>query len=144
MNVYNDSIGVLLRGQMEKIINREDLIQTFVYDTSGTSEPDQHIRKNTRRSIGVLYGVEGGADYKLGIFSEDDEFRIVLFNNGYDPLQTAVAVWHETIKGSHTAVILREANFEHFGIAQQPMDTVGDDERGLAVIKLMMINEASK
>lgn len=150
-DTFNDSIGFMLREQMEKIVNREDLIQSFFYDTSGSEEPILGRRSDRgslisdeRRAKGMFYGVDGGEDYKLGIFIASGEFRIALFDNDYDTLQTASAVWYQTVNGSHTAVSLREGHFEFFGTATDAMKPASDDDRGAAVMKLMMINEAAK
>ncbi len=147
----NDTIGVMLREQMEKVVNREDLIQSFFYDTSGSDEPTLGRRfsrgsliSDDRRAKGMFYGVDGGEEYKLGIFIASGEFRIALFDNDYNTLQTASAVWYQTVNGSHTAVSLREGYFEFFGDATQAMQPASDDDRGAAVMKLMMINEANK
>ncbi len=138
----------MLREQMEKFVNREDLIQSFFHDTSGSDErlpilgrqPD--LIKDDRRRKGMFYGVDD--TYRLGIFIEENEFRVVLFDTDYDALQTASMFYYETITGSHTAVSLRAASFEYFGDAVRAMTPASDDDRGNAVMKLMMINEAAK
>lgn len=142
----------MLREQMEKIINDADLIQSFYHDTSesfetplGPYDPPSSTNE-ARRSAGIMYGIdcEDGGEYKLGIFMKDRELRAVLFNSEYDTLQTAAMVYYTNVSGSHTAVSLREVTFETFGKAVDPMRVASDDERGNAVMKLMMLNERAR
>lgn len=154
IDAFNDTIGSMLREQMQKIIWREQYVQDFMYDL--TAPPitvprlgggysvhynRNQIVKDDRPRKGMFYDLD---DYKLGIFIDENEIRFVLFDLDYNSLQTASSVWYETMDGSHFAVRLKEADFDTFGDADTPMSIASDDDRGNAVMKLMMINEAAK
>ena len=143
----NDSIGFMLREQMQNFIVREQLVWDFIHETS---EPMQRLGnrgshsliREDRRAKGMFYDL--GEDYKLGMFVEDNELRFVLMNHDYDTLQTASSTLYETIDRTHFAVVLKEAAFDKFGSAVDTMSVASDDDRGNAVMKLMMLNNTEK
>lgn len=146
LDAFNDTIGAMLREEMQKIIWREQYVQDFMHDTQAPPERTligASFRRNTlvvndRPRKGRFYDL---GDYKLGIFIDENEIRFVLFDQYYNSLQTAAAIWYETMDGSHFAVRLKEANFDYFGVSSDPMSVASDDDRGNAVIKLMMLNQ---
>ena len=144
-DAFNDSIGLMLREEMQKVIWREQYVQDFMYDMQAPPERKlfgvslhNRIVVENRALKGLLYDVD---DYKLGIFIDENEIRFVLFDQNYSTLQTAASIWYETMNGSHFAVRLKEADFDTFGAASEPMSIASDEDRGNAVIKLMMLNQ---
>lgn len=148
---WNDTIGAMLREQMQKVIWREQYVQDFMYDMTeppisvprlggGYSVHFNHNRivVDDRPRKGLFYDLD---IYKLGIFIDDNEIRFVLFDQDYNTLQTAASIWYETIDRLHFAVRLKEGHFDTFGDSGGPMNIASDDDRGNAVLKLMMLNQ---